>query len=396
MSIPLAFEGIKVVDFSQGVAGPHAGLLMALHGADVIKIEPIDGGDWSRQLGRSYGECSAFSIYYNRGKRSLALDLKTREGRDIARRIVAKADVVIEAFRPGVMKQFELDYDSVRRLNDNVIFLSVTGFGQSGTNIARPATDGVIQGYSGLMSLNKDRSGLPQRFPMVAIDVVTGLYGCQAVMAALMRRFRFGQGQYIDCSLLQSATAFQAARIIEHHFQGGLPEIMYVPLGVVQTKDSFISISVNRDEHFVEFCKAIDHEALAEDPRYLTRDGRVQHEEELMGLIRREFLKRSTADWVERLTAADVLHAPVRSYDDLLQDREMRDLGYLDWMKHYDVEIEVPLPNVPGAKRATEYGSLAVSPRVGQHSREILAESGVGEEDIAGLIGRGVVKALDR
>jgi crotonobetainyl-CoA:carnitine CoA-transferase CaiB-like acyl-CoA transferase len=274
--------------------------------------------------------------------------------------------------------------------------LSVTGFGQSGTNIARPATDGVIQGYSGLMSLNKDRSGLPQRFPMVAIDVVTGLYGCQAVMAALMRRFRFGQGQDIDCSLLQSATAFQAARIIEHHFQGGLPEIMYVPLGVVQTKDSFISISVNRDEHFVEFCKAIDHEALAEDPRYLTRDGRVQHEEELMGLIRREFLKRSTADWVERLTAADVLHAPVRSYDDLLQDREMRDLGYLDWMKHYDVEIEVPLPNVPGAKRATEYGSLAVSPRVGQHSREILAESGVGEEDIAGLIGRGVVKALDR
>ncbi|MDQ8728216.1 CoA transferase [Bradyrhizobium sp. LHD-71] len=393
MSVPLAFEGIKVVDFSQGVAGPHAGLLMAMHGADVIKIEPTERGDWSRALGRSYGDSSAFSIYYNRGKRSLALDMKSGEGRDIARRLVARADVIIEAFRPGVMKRFGLDYDSVKRLNENVVFLSVTGFGQTGANIERPATDAVIQGYSGLMSLNKDRNGLPQRFPMVAIDVVTGLYACQAVMAALMRRFRFGGGQYIDCSLLQCATAFQAARLIEHHFQGGLPEVMYVPLGVLQTKDSFISISVNRDEHFVAFCRAIGHETLAVDPRYATRDGRVQHEEELMALIRREFLQRSTAEWVERLTNADVLHAPIRSYDDLLQDQEMRDLGYLDWMRQGGIDAEVPIPNIPGTLRATAYGSLSASPRVGQHSREVLAELGVAEREISDLLSRGIAKS---
>jgi crotonobetainyl-CoA:carnitine CoA-transferase CaiB-like acyl-CoA transferase len=395
MTVPLPLDGIKVVDFSQGVASPHAGLLLALQGADVIKIEPTERGDWARLLGRNYGDASAFSIYYNRGKRSISVDLKTAEGRALAYRIAAQADVVIDAFRPGVMQRFGLHYDKLKAANPSVIYLAITGFGQTGSNAQQPATDAVVQGYSGLMSLNKGRDGVPQRFPLVAIDIVTGLFGCQAVMAALLRKFRFGEGQYIDCSLLQCATAFQSPRLIEHHFQGGMPEIMYVPLGVFRTKDSFLSISVNRDEHFIAFCRAIEREDLASDPRYIDRASRVAHEPELMDLICAAFLTRTTEEWSERFTAVDVLHARIRSYDDVLQDQEMADLGYIEWIKQDGVDKDVPIPNVPGARGANAYGALTTSPHIGQHSREIMAQYGMSEADIERLLDQGVVKQFN-
>jgi crotonobetainyl-CoA:carnitine CoA-transferase CaiB-like acyl-CoA transferase len=392
MAGPLPLDGIKVVDFSQGVAGPHAGLLLALQGADVIKVEPTERGDWSRLLGRNYGDASAFSIYYNRGKRSISVDMKTSEGQALAFKLAAQADVVIEAFRPGVMKRFGLDYDKIKSANPNVVYLAITGFGQTGSNVQQPATDAVVQGYSGMMSLNKGRDGIPQRFPLVAIDIVTGLFGCQAVMAALLRKFRFGEGQYIDCSLLQCATAFQSPRLIEHHFQGGLPEIMYVPLGVFRTKDSFLSISVNRDEHFVAFCKAIEREDLASNPRYIDRAARVAHEPELMELICAAFLERTTEEWSARFTAVDVLHAKIRSYDDVLDDQELIDLGYLEWISQDGIDKQVPIPNVPGTQSAGAYGALSMSPHIGQHSREILEQSGASDDEIARLLDRGIVK----
>lgn len=391
MSVPLPLEGITVVDLSQGVAGPHAALLLAMNGANVIKIEPPDRGDWSRVLGRNYGDLSAFSIYYNRGKRSVALDMKTPEGREIAFRLASRADVVVEAFRPGVMKRFGLDYERLCKVKDDIVYLSVTGFGQTGAYAQAPATDAVIQGYSGLMSLNRDRDGTPQRFPLVAIDVVTGVYGAQAVLAALLRRFRFGTGQFIDCSLMQSALAFQAARLLEHHFQGGLPEVMYVPLGVFRTKDSFISLSVNRDEHFLSFCKAIGREELAPDPRYATRADRVAHEAELLTLIHARLLECTTQEWVERFTAEDVLHAQIRTYDEVLQDSELVELAHIDWLTHAGIEMQVPIANVPGALRANGYGALSQSPHVGEHSVEVLAEHGVQRSEIDRLLAKGIV-----
>ncbi len=157
-----ALKGLKVLDLSMGVAGPHAGMLCARYGADVVKLEPLHG-DWGRTLGPAQGDLSAYASTYTRGKRSLALDAKDKNARAVLKEYASRADIIIEAFRPGVMKRFGLDYETVRKANPRVIYVSVTGFGPTGPMSDRPATDAVMQGFSGFMNLNKDRSGIPQR-----------------------------------------------------------------------------------------------------------------------------------------------------------------------------------------------------------------------------------------
>jgi len=179
-----AYLGLRVVDLSQGVAGPHCGMLFALNGADVVKVEPPEG-DWGRGIGKRHGDFSAYGVVFNRGKKSLALDLKRPEGRDVVARLVAHADVVVENNRPGVLARFGLDYTRVRAANPDVVYVSVTGFGQEGPNRDLPATDSILQAYSGLMSVNKDATGMPQRIGVLVIDVVTGLYAHQAAAAAV-------------------------------------------------------------------------------------------------------------------------------------------------------------------------------------------------------------------
>lgn len=383
-------QGVRVADFTTGIAGPHASLLLAHHGADVVKIESPEG-DWSRRLGVNVNGQSPFSTYYNRGKRSIALDLKHEEGRQIARDLARRADIVIESFRPGVMKRLGLDHAALQAQRPGLIYLSVSGFGQDGALAHLPATDTVIQGHAGLMSLNRDAQGMPQRFPMILIDVASGLYACQAVMAAYIRRLRFGQGAYIDCSLMQSALALQAPALVKHQFERGRPTVMYVPLGVLATSDGFLSISVNQDRHFVDFCRVLERPELARDPRFSDLPGRIAHEAELMAIIRAEFTRRSTQEWCRRLGAAEILHARIRSYDEVLGDEDLRQAGALDWLEQPGVDGALPIPNIPGGPRALDYGALRASPSVGEHSAEVLRELGAGDAAIARLMDRGVV-----
>ncbi|MET4577137.1 CaiB/BaiF CoA transferase family protein [Ottowia thiooxydans] len=386
---PLPLAGIKVADFSQGVAGPHASFLLANQGAEVIKIEPPEG-DWGRNLGKRFGNFSAFSVYYNRGKRSLALDLKQAKAREIAFEMAATADVVVESFRPGVMARLGLDPARLFERNPKLVYLAVTGFGQNGPNADLPATDAIIQGYSGLMSLNKDAQGVPQRFPMILIDVVSGIYGAQAIMAGLMRVFRFGKGQYIDCNLMQCATALQAPRMLEFHLEGGNPEIMYVPLGVYATKDSFLSLSVNRDAHFAVFFEVLGRPDIAHDPRYAARADRVRHADVINAIVREKLLERTSEEWSVLLGQAGILHSKIRSYSDILGDPEIVKAGHLTWLDHPDLPSPVPIPNVPGAFPAEAFGSLTNCPEVGQHTEEVLAEQGLSREDIQAAIADGV------
>ncbi|SVB49177.1 uncharacterized protein METZ01_LOCUS202031, partial [marine metagenome] len=173
-------DGIKVFDATQGVAGPHATMLLAQHGANVIKVEPLEG-DWGRTLGKMYGDLCAHAVNFNRGKRSIALDLKSTDGIKVAQKLASDADIVVESFRPGVMARFGLGYMDIKAKRQDVIYLSVTGFGQEGPNKNLPVTDSVIQAFSGFMSINRDSEGTPQRLGMIAIDVLTGLYAYQAI-----------------------------------------------------------------------------------------------------------------------------------------------------------------------------------------------------------------------
>src|SRR4249920_2347801 len=278
----LPFEGVKVLDLSQGVAGPYCGMHLARNGADVIKVEPTGSGCWSRQLGRPTGDHTAHSVIVNRAKRSLAVDLKTAEGVAIVQRLASECDVLIQNYRVGKIDKFGLDYKSVRKSNPEVIYLSITGFGPKGPRSDQPATDSVMQAYTGMMSINRGPTGIPQRIEMLAIDFSTGLYAFQAVAAALYKKAMKGRGSYIETSLLECALALQEGAMMESYLQGGAGEPIGAPVGMFKTKDGFMSVNARRDEHFKRLAKLLGREEWIDDARYVDSHARVKHRDELM------------------------------------------------------------------------------------------------------------------
>ncbi|MEM7255335.1 MAG: CoA transferase [Pseudomonadota bacterium] len=380
----LPYSGMKVFDATQGVAGPHCTMLLAQYGANVIKMEPPEG-DWGRTLGKTYGDLCAHAVAFNRGKRSIAIDLKNAEGQAIAQKLAADADIVVESFRPGVMGRFGLGYDDVIKTNPNVIYLSVTGFGQSGPNSRLPVTDSVIQAFSGFMSINRDTDGIPQRIGMVAIDVITGLYAYQAIASAVLQRLRFGKGKYIDCSLMQSAAALQSAKIAEFHLEQGAPQTLYVPVGTMKTADGYINVTAMREQHYRDMMAVLGRPELADDERFNTREKRIERETELMPIVREAFTHKTTAEWAEALTESGVMNAPVSTYKEFLTDEHVAAVNGLSWIEHAGTG-EMPLANIPGLDRMETNDGLSACPHVGEHTEAILSEFGYGERDIAKYI----------
>jgi crotonobetainyl-CoA:carnitine CoA-transferase CaiB-like acyl-CoA transferase len=387
----LAYEGLRVTDLSQGVAGPHCGMLLALNGADVVKVEPPDG-DWGRGIGRRYGDFSAYGVAFNRGKRSLCVDLKRREGRDVVARLVARADVVVENNRPGVLARFGLDYESVRRANANVVYVSVTGFGPDGPNSDLPATDSILQAYSGLMSVNRDAAGMPQRIGVLVIDVVTGLYAYQAVATALYRRATRGGGRQINVSLMDAIAAVQAGKMVEYALEGGKDLPAGVPVATFEAADGFININARRDPHFAALCRLLGLDELASDPRYATAAARLTHEAELMPRLRERIKARSMHDLEGALRAGDVLHAPVNDYGRYFDDAHVAVSGALAWIEHPGMG-RIPLPRIPGLPHPAPGSTQARSPGIGEHTREVLTELGNDPAEVAALEAAGTVRS---
>jgi crotonobetainyl-CoA:carnitine CoA-transferase CaiB-like acyl-CoA transferase len=384
MSDELPLSGIKVFDATQGVAGPHATMLLAQHGADVTKIEPLEG-DWGRTLGKMYGDLCAHAITFNRGKKSLALDLKNEEGKAIAQKLAREADVVVESFRPGVMARFGLSYEEIRKHNPKVVYLSLTGFGQTGPNSKLPTTDSVIQAFSGWMTLHRDAEGTPMRSGMIAVDVMTGLYAFQALSAAILRQVRFGKGAYIDCSLMQAAAAFQSAKVTEYFLENGEPQVLYVPVGTMKTKDGYLNVTAMREHHYVSLCKVLGRNDLAADPRYNTREKRIEREKELMPIVRAEFLKRTTDEWAKELTEAGVMNAKVNTYQDFMDDAHVKAVNGLVWIDHQGLG-KMPMANIPGLPPIAEGTPMAECPHTGQHTVEVLKRNGFSEAEINRLL----------
>lgn len=379
-----AFEGIRVFDATQGVAGPHCAMLLAQHGADVVKVEPI-AGDWGRAIGKKHGEHSAYGLSVNRGKRSIALDLKHPEGIAIAQKLAFEADVVLESFRPGVMGRFGLDYASVKAKNTSVVYLSVTGYGQQGPYSNRPVTDSVIQAYSGWMSINRDKDGLPQRISIIAIDVMTGLYAFQAVAPALFLRSRTGEGQYLDVPLAAAAAAFQAGKMIEYQLEGAEPSVLGAPLGTFKTANGFINMNARRDAHFQALCDMIGQPEWKDDPRFTTPEGRIENEAALMAVIRPAMETKTSEEWLTLLEAADILAAKVNDYGDLFDDPQVKAVDQVVWLDQKGFDQPLPVPQIPGQPNIVPDSFLAHVPVPGEQTDEILAEIGYDAERIAAL-----------
>ena len=272
MSYNAAFAGLKVVDLSQGVAGPYCGMLLAQHGADVIKVEPTGEGDWSRTLGKRYGGHTAYSIPTNLGKRSIALDLKSDEGKDVLWRLIGGADVLLEGFRPGVLDRLGFGYEAVAKREPRILYLSVSGFGQTGPLAGRPAMDPVLQAFTGLMMDNKGEDGIPHRVPFVVIDMSTALYAFQALSAALYARRDLAHGRHIAVSLLEAASAIQAIRMMMVYLEGERVR-RSMPSGVFKTADGWLQFLVVRQQQWIELLRGPGEPELAARSAFRRRRG---------------------------------------------------------------------------------------------------------------------------
>jgi crotonobetainyl-CoA:carnitine CoA-transferase CaiB-like acyl-CoA transferase len=391
VSYDAPFAGLKVVDLSQGIAGPYCAMLLAQHGAQVIKVEGVGDGDWARTLGTYYGNHSAFSIIGNLGKRSIAVDLKSEAGKAIVWRLLKGADVFLEGFRPGVIKRLGFDYDAVAAREPRILYVSISGFGQSGPLSGQPAMDPVLQAYTGLMNENRGEDGIPHRVPVIVVDMSTGLYSFQAVSAALYARRDETRGRYIDVSLMQAATALQSIRLAACHLEGGTMRPGGAPAGVFQTADGFMSILAMNDRDYRALCEAMEMPALADDPRFTTAQLRLGHEMPLYAAIRPEIAKRSSAEWDERLTKARLMHEKVNSYADFIGQPHVKESGLIQWLTQAGPNGPVPVPALPGMLPQIDGTPRGTAPVAGQHTDSILAELGYGSGEIDALKADGVV-----
>lgn len=383
--------GLKVIDLSQGVAGPYCAMLLAQYGADVIKVEPLEGGDWSRGLGAKYGDQTAYSIPVNLGKRSIALDLKSDEGRAVLWRLIAGADVFVQGFRPGVIERLGFGYATVCAREPHLIYVSVSGFGPAGPLAERPAMDPVLQAFTGLIMENVGEDSVPHRIPIIAIDMTTALYAFSAVAPALYARRDAAYGRLIEASLMQAAAGLQVVRMMQQYLEAGALRPPAGPSGVYQAMDGWISVTVPRLHEWLAFCDAMGVPQLAEDARFADYEGRVDNAEAMRAILRPVFASEPVAHWSDRLAARKVMHERLNTYADFLVHPHTAASGAIAWVDHPAVPRAMPLPNLIGIPPLVSGDARAVAPGLGQHSVEIMRGHGFADSEIAELAARKVI-----
>ncbi|WP_332741548.1 CaiB/BaiF CoA transferase family protein [Hydrogenophaga sp.] len=382
---PLA--GVKVIDFGQYIAGPGAAMTLAELGATVIKVEPL-AGDQARHVGR-YGE--AMVRAYNRGKRSIALDLKSEAGRAIAWRLIAQCDVVVQNLRPGAAEKLGLGPSEVRARHPRVIYLSISGFGGAGPSSERPGYDIAAQAESGLMFVTGEADRPPQKVGVPIVDAAAADLGAQAILAALYGRERSGMGETLEVSLLETALHLQAATWCE--YLGGGPEPTRIGHGqphnapaaeVVATLDGHIVLSAYAEDHWKRFCSAIGREELVHDPRFSSNDGRVAHRAELREVLNQCLSGYTSEACVAMLNQHQIVAGAVRRYRDVLTSADVIASGILVDAASADGDHyrAVGLPyRIGNGRRPTP----AAAPVCGADGADLLAEFGYSAKDIAAL-----------
>jgi len=391
MSYDKPFAGLKVIDVSQGVAGPYCAMLLAQYGADVIKVEPPGVGDWARNLGVVYGDQCAYSLPANFGKRAIALDLKHDDGRAILWRLVEGADVFLQGFRPGVIDRLGFGYDAVAEREPRIIYLSVSGFGQAGPLAERPAMDPILQAYTGLMVENKGEDGIPHRTPIIAIDMSTALYAYAAVSTALYARRDETRGRHIEASLMQAAASLQVVRLMQSHLEDGEIRPPGAPSGVYAVADGWMTVTVVRLHEWLGFCKATGLDDFAADERLRTTQGRFDHAADINAILRPLLASQPFAHWSERLAAERIMHERLHTYARFLEHPHLQASGAIAWLHQPHVPKAFPMPQVIGAPPFVDGAPLATAPGLGEHSETILREHGYTADQIADLARRGVV-----
>ena len=373
---PLA--GVTIVDLSRVLSGPYCTMLAADMGARVIKIEHVERGDDTRAWGPPFqGDESAYYLSINRNKESVALDFKRPEGRVILERLIAKADVLVENFRPGTLDASGLGYASLRARDPRLIYVSISGFGQNGPRKDEPGYDAVVQGEGGLMSITGMPNGPAVRLGVAIADIASGMFAFQGLLLALIARARTGRGQWVDVSLLDSVAALLTYQASRHFATGEVParagnrHLTIAPYETFETADGVLVLAVGNDSLWQRFCRAAGLDDLAGDERFSTNSGRVTNYAALQPLVARLFATRRLNDWIALLRNAGVPCGGVRSVDEVLRDPQILAREMVAMVDHPSLGpirmlgIPVKLSETPGAVRTHP-------PRLGEHTRGVL------------------------
>jgi crotonobetainyl-CoA:carnitine CoA-transferase CaiB-like acyl-CoA transferase len=387
---PAALDGVRVLDLSRVLAGPWAGQLLADLGADVVKVERPGAGDDTRAWGPPWledsdGHATGESAYYlsaNRNKRSVTIDLGCSEGQRLVRRLAAEADIVIENFKQGGLRQYGLDYASLREHNPGLIYCSITGFGHTGPYAARAGYDFLIQGMGGLMSVTGRADGTegggPIKVGVALTDVLTGLYASNAILAALAHRTRSGRGQHIDLALLDVQIACLANQA-SNYLVGGVPpgrmgnaHPNIVPYQDFPTADGHMIIAVGNDSQFANLCRVLGQPGWAADSRFAGNPQRVRHRDALVALLRGATIARRTAEWVTLMEAAGVPCGPINDLAQVFADPHVQARGARIDLPHPQAG-SVPLVANPIRMSETPVQYRSAPPMLGQHTGDVLA-----------------------
>ncbi|MEX2508604.1 MAG: CoA transferase [Homoserinimonas sp.] len=377
-----ALSGIRILDLTQVMSGPFCTMMLADLGADVIKIENPEGGDQTRKdWGFAIkGDDSRAFLALNRNKRSVCLDLKSEEGLQDFYALVETADVVIENFRPGVTKRLSIDYDTLREISPQLIYASISGFGQTGPYSKYPGYDLIAQGMTGVMSVTGEADGGPVKCGLPISDLGAGMFCAIGILGAVVARQKTGEGQYLETSLFESALAMSVWESTEFFATGNVPQRtgsanrMSAPYQAIATKDGHLTIGANNDKLWRGMCKLIDAEQLADDERFVDNDRRMSNLPELVSVLEGYFAERTTDEWIEMFLDAGLPAGAIRDYGYVLtEDPHVKARNMIGSYDH-PVEGELSVLASPIKLYGTPATIRTAPPLLGQHTDEVLQQ----------------------
>jgi formyl-CoA transferase/CoA:oxalate CoA-transferase len=389
-------DDLFVVDLSRILSGPVCTMLMADMGAQVIKVEPPPAGDDSRQWGPPFiGGISTYFLSVNRNKKSLGLNLKTETGRQILWKLIERADVVIENFRPGVLDKLGFGYDAVAKTNPRAVYCSISGFGQTGPYRDRPGYDVIAQGESGMMDLTGYPDAPPAKLGASLADVVAGLYAFNGICLALLARHKTGRGQLVDISLLDAMVSTLTYHALIYLTTGRSPKRAgtrhpsIVPYESFRATDGFVNIAVTNQKQWENFCEVLGFPAMAHDERFDTMKARLANYSELRHIIDPVVSRMTRAEVMNALSEVGIPAGPINTVGEILEDPHMHaremvmELTHPEYGPLKTLGIPIKLSDTPG-------GVEKAPPKFGEHNREVLRDVGYSDDDIAGFEKEGV------
>jgi crotonobetainyl-CoA:carnitine CoA-transferase CaiB-like acyl-CoA transferase len=392
-----ALQGIKILDLSRVLAGPYCTMILGDLGAEVIKVEAPGGSDDTRQWGPpSVGGESAYYLCANRNKRAITLDLKSKEGQEVLKKLIAQSDVMLQNFKTGTLEKWGLGYEQIKQINPRIVQCSITGFGSNGPYKDLPGYDYIIQAMGGLMGITGSEESGPMKVGVAIADVLTGLYAAIGILSALHERNLSGEGQSIDLSLFDTQVSSLANVASNFLISGMLPKRLgnqhpnIVPYQTFQTLDGEMVVAVGNDRQFKKLCNVLDLREIGEDERFSTNPKRLERKDELIPIISNVMNKKASSEWLELLSQHGVPCGPINTMQQLFDDPQVKAREMVVDVNH-PTAGSIPLVGSPLKLSRTPVEMKRHPPLAGEHNKEVLLELGYTEEELDELLQKRVI-----